>query len=130
MKLPVYNCQIDENPEDESGIYAISFVDEPANETEFVALKKHTRKEHLSMDHHRQILTGVVLRPGQLIYRNDPQLGEHYIRFSAEQIEKISHKMMRKRLALDNTTHQHQQPLEGNYLIELWIVEDTRQSLI
>lgn len=32
--------------------------------------------------------------------------------------------MMRNHIALNNTTHQHQQPLEGNYLIELWIVEN------
>ncbi|HCO66523.1 MAG TPA: hypothetical protein DIT04_02030 [Dysgonomonas sp.] len=124
MKLPVYNCLIDENPDEESGIYAISFVAEPANETDFVALSKEHRREHLSMDRSKQVLTGVVLRPDQLIYRSSDQLGEHYIRFSAEQIEKISHKMMRKHIALDHTTHQHQHPLEGNYLIELWIVED------
>lgn len=128
MKLPVYNCLIDENPDDESGIYAISFVDEPANETGFVALKKEVHREHLSMDRNKQILTGVVLRPGQLIYRNSTQLGEHYIRFSSEQIEKISHKMMRNHIALNNTTHQHQKPLEGNYLIELWIVEDPEKD--
>lgn len=40
MKIPVYNCIIDENEEDASGIYAISFVDSPANEVDFVALKK------------------------------------------------------------------------------------------
>lgn len=124
MKLPVYNCLIDENPDDQSGIYAISFVDEPANETDFIALKKQIREEYLSVDARKQILTGVLLRPGQLIYRNNPSLGEHYIRFSAQQIEKISHKMMRNHVALNNTTHQHQKPLEGNYLIEMWIVEN------
>ncbi len=128
MNLPVYNCLIDENPNDESGIYAISFVDEPANDTAFVALKKQPCEEHLSLDRKKQILTGVVLRPEQLIYRNSAQMGEHYIKFSAEQIEKISHKMMRTSLALHNTTHQHQQPLEGNYLIELWIVEDPQND--
>jgi len=124
MKLPVYNCLIEENPEDQSGIYAISFVDAPANETAFIALRKQPRAEFLSVDCQKQILTGVVLRPEQMIYRNSPELGEHYIKFSAEQIEKISHKMMRTGLALRSTTHQHLQTLEGNYLIELWIVED------
>lgn len=32
--------------------------------------------------------------------------------------------MMRQSLALNNTTHQHEQRLSGNYLIELWIVEN------
>lgn len=124
MNLPIYNCLINDDPMDESGIYAISFVDEPANETSFVALKKQPYEQHLNLDRKKQVLTGVVLCPEQLIYRNSAQLGEHYIKFSAQEIEKISHKMMRAGLALSNTTHQHQKPLEGNYLIELWIVED------
>jgi hypothetical protein len=124
MKLPIYNCLIDEDPTDETGVYAISFVEEPANETDFVALSKHSRQEFLSMDHQKQILTGVVLRPEQLIYRNSDVLGEHYIKFSAAQIEKIAHKMMREGIALHNTSHEHAIALDGNYLVELWIVED------
>ncbi len=127
MNIPVYNCLIDENTEDQSGIYAISFVDVPANEIDFVTLAKQPKLERLNRDSKKQILTGVVLRPDQLIYRNDPR-GEYYIRFSAEQIEKIAQKMMRTGIALQNTTHQHQNPLEGNYLTELWIVENPQHD--
>ena len=124
MNIPVYNCLINENENDESGIYAMSFVDAPANEVDFVVLNHQPKKEYLNKDTHKQILTGVVLRPDQLIYRHDAQMGEYYIKFSAQQIEKIAHKMMRTGIALHNTTHQHQAPLKGNYMTELWIVED------
>lgn len=124
MNIPVYNCLINENIDDESGIYAMSFVDAPANEVDFVTLSQQPQREHLNKDIHKQILTGVVLRPDQLIYRHDSQMGEYYIKFSASQIEKIAHKMMRTGIALHNTTHQHQAPLQGNYMTELWIVED------
>lgn len=124
MNIPVYNCLIDENENDDSGIYAMSFVDAPANEVDFVALNQQHKREYLNKDTHKQILTGVVLRPDQLIYRHDPQMGEYYIKFSADQIEKIAQKMMRTGIALHNTTHQHQAPLKGNYMTELWIVED------
>lgn len=127
MNIPVYNCLIDENTEDQSGIYAMSFVDVPANEIDFVALAQQPRYEQLSRDSKKQIVTGVVLRPDQLIYRSDSK-GEYYIRFSAEQIEKIAHKMMRTGIALHHTTHQHQASLEGNYLTELWIVEDPQND--
>lgn len=127
MNIPVYNCLIDENTEDQSGIYAISFVDVPANEIDFVTLAKQPKLERLNRDSKKQILTGVVLRPDQLIYRNDPR-GEYYIRFSAEEIEKIAQKMMRTGIALQNTTHQHQNPLEGNFLTELWIVENPQHD--
>lgn len=128
MKLPVYNCLIDENPDDETGIYAISFVDCPANEVDFVALRKQPQEQQLSRDAQRQVLTGVVLKPDQLIYRDSPSMGEHYIRFSAGQIRKIAQKMMRTGIALNTTTHQHSQPLTGNYLTELWIVEDPERD--
>lgn len=128
MNIPIYNCLINENPEDDSGIYAISFVDSPANESDFIALSKQQSEVFLNKDPHKQILTGVVLRPDQLIYRKDSKLGEYYIKFSTEQIEKIAQKMMRTGLALQNTTHQHQAPLKGNYLSELWIIEDPEKD--
>lgn len=36
--------------------------------------------------------------------------------------------MMRTGVALHTTTHQHAKPLNGNYLTELWIVEDPRND--
>lgn len=123
MKIPVYNCIIDESVSDETGVYAISFVDSPANEVDFVALNKNT-PVFLDKNQQKQILTGVVLRPEQLIYRNSDQLGDYYIKFSADQIEKIAQKMMKTGIALHNTTHQHESTLTGNYLVELWIIEN------
>lgn len=123
MKLPVYNCEIEDSVNDITGIYAISFVDLPANEVDFVALKNNI-PVYLDRNSQKQVLTGVVLKPEQLIYRNSTQLGEYYIKFSAEQIEKIAQKMMKTGIALQNTTHQHQSQLSGNYLTELWIVEN------
>lgn len=126
MNIPVYNCIIDENLNDETGIYAISFVDLPANETDFIALSKEDL--YLNKDSKKQILTGVVLKPEQMIYRKSPEIGDYYIKFSAEQIEKIACKMMKTGLALHNTTHQHQSQLSGNYLTELWIVENPQND--
>lgn len=127
MNIPIYNCLIDEKADDESGIYAMSFVDCPANEIDFIKLNKQ-QEIYLNKDPQKQILTGVVLRPDQLIYRNDHKTGEYYIKFSAEQIEKIAQKMMRTGIALHNTTHQHQNTLKGNYLTELWIIENSEND--
>ena len=123
MNTPIYDCMIDESADDLTGIYAISFVDFPANQVDFIALDKQ-QELHLSRDAAKQVLTGVVLKPGQLIYRHSPPTGDYYIRFSDEQVEKIARKMMKTGVALHSTTHQHQSPLTGNYLTELWIVED------
>lgn len=128
QKTLVYNCIIDE-VDDTTGIYAISFVDMPANEVDFVALNKQSpQATKLSRDNQKQVLTGAILQPDQLIYRYSPAEGEYYIRFSAHEIEKIAQKMMKTGVALHNTTHQHQSPLKGNYLTELWIVEDPEKD--
>lgn len=124
-KIPVYECKI--MGTDNTGIFAISFVDVPANECNFVALnKQHPVK--LALDKQKQILTGVVLVPDQLIYRYDDALGEYYIKFTAQDIEKIALKMMKTGLALSTTTHQHEKPLKGNYLTEIWIVSNSKQD--
>lgn len=124
-KIPVYECKI--MGTDNTGIFAISFVDLPANESNFVALGKQ-RPVKLAYNKQKQILTGVVLVPDQLIYRYDDQLGEYYIKFTTQDIEKIALKMMRTGIALSTTTHQHEKPLKGNYLTEIWLVSDSKRD--
>lgn len=120
-KIPVYQAKV---TGEKDGVFAMSFVDFPAIERNFVALKKK-QPVKLSLDKQKQILTGPVLVPDFLIYRNHPEMGEYYLQFTAEEIEKISQQMMRTGLGLHNTTHQHETELDGNYLTELWIVADS-----
>jgi len=124
-KLPVYECKI--MGTDNTGIFAISFVDIPANETNFIALAKQNTVK-LAIDGQKQVLTGVVLIPDQLIYRYDDNIGEYYIKFTARDIERIAQKMMKTGLALSSTTHQHEKNLKGNYLTELWLVTDSKKD--
>lgn len=120
-KIPIYEAKIDND--ENVGIYAISFVDYPAVEENFIALSK-SKHMQLVKDEMKQVLTGVILKPNQLIFRLDDNNNPYYITFSEKEIESIAQRMMKKGIALYNTTHQHQSPLEGNYLIELWIVTD------
>lgn len=119
-KIPVYEAKIRET--DNTGIFAMSFVEVPAVEELFVALRANAHKVTLVKNKAKQILTGVVLKPNQLIYRNDDQLGEYYLKYTAEDIERIALKMMRTGVGLKTTTHQHEAPLKGNYLTEVWLV--------
>lgn len=122
-KIPTYRCTVDSL--DETGIMAVSFVECPAIESNFIALRKPAEIK-LRVDQQKQLLTGALLIPDQRIYRYDYELGEYYITFSQEEIERIALKMMRTRKPLDQTTHQHEKPLEGNHLAELWIVRDSK----
>lgn len=126
-KIPVYEAKI--SLADDTGIFAMSFVDVPANENNFVALARSAATPvKLSLDKQKQILTGVVLVPDQMIYRNDTQLGAYYLKFKAADIEQIRDKMMQKGVALNTTTHQHESMLKGNHLVECWIVEDPKND--
>jgi hypothetical protein len=120
-KIPLYECKVGEK--DDTGIFAVSFVECPAIERNFVALNKQ-RPVKLALNKAKQVLTGPVLIPDMPIYRRDDELGEYYIRYTAPDIEKIAQKMMRDGLALSTTTHQHAKPLKGNYLTEIWIITD------
>lgn len=124
--IPVYDAKIRDT--DNTGIFAMSFVEVPAVEELFVALRAGAHKVALVKNTAKQILTGVVLKPAQLIYRNDDQLGEYYLRYTAEDIERISQKMMRTGVGLRTTTHQHEDKLKGNYLTEVWLVLDPKRD--
>jgi len=121
-KIPIYQAKVGEA--DDTGIFAMSFVDFPANERNFVALKAAPIK--LNLNRAKQVLTGCVLIPNQKIYRNDAQLGEYFLTFTAADIERIAQKMMKQGAALSTTTHQHESGLEGNYLTEVWIVQNSK----
>lgn len=129
-KLKIYEAKI--RATDDTGIFAVSFVEQPAIEKNFVALSRAAAavKTVLKIDKQKQILTGAVLVPDMLIYRDgkDNNMEEHYLKYTAEDIELIRNKMMRTGVALKNTTHQHERPLRGNYLIECWIVTDPKRD--
>lgn len=110
--------------EGEDGIFAVSFVDAPAIEANFVALTKAAEARRVVLDRSKHILTGPLLIPDQPIYRNDREIGEYYILFRRSEIETIAAKMLRTGSAIRTTTHQHADALEGNQLTELWIVTD------
>jgi len=124
-KIPVYKCTVGNL--DDTGIMAVSFVEYPAIESNFIALKKQAGIK-LNVNRQKQLLTGALLIPDRLIYRYDHRLGEYYITFSKEEIEKIALKMMRRHNSLGKTTHRHEKALKGNHLAELWTVNDPKRD--
>lgn len=124
--LPVYAVQLDDT--EDTGILAMSFVSAPATERAFIALSK-AQPVKLHYNKSKQILSGVVLIPEQLIYRDATSpTGECYIKYSAQDIERIAVRMMQSGIALSSTTHQHEKPLAGNFLVECWTVADPKRD--
>ena len=107
--------------EDHSGIEAISLVEFPAIEENFVALSKH-KIQLKTMDEEKRLVIGLALVPNKKIYRNNGGF-EYNITFSKDTVRKAAEKYL-KSLKIHNATIEHEMEVEGVYLTESWIVED------
>ena len=104
-----------------TGIEAISVVENPAIEEDFIALKSEEIKL-AEVDKEKRILMGALLVPNKPIYRRKGE-EEYYIYFSKQTVEKAS------QLYLMNgnqskATLEHQHTINGLTLVESWLVED------
>lgn len=107
--------------ESELGIEAISVVENPAIEEDFIALKSQEIKL-AEVDGEKKILMGALLVPNKPIYRRNGE-DEYYIYFSKDTVEKAS-QMYLMQGNQNNSTLEHQYELNGLSLVESWIVED------
>ena len=105
----------------DAGVEAISIVESPAIESDFVALKNQEIKL-AEVDKEKKILMGALLIPNKPIYRNGSE-GEYYIFFSKDTIVKAS-QMFLQNGNQSRSTLEHAQALNGLTLVESWIVED------
>jgi hypothetical protein len=105
----------------ESGIDAISVVESPAIESDFVALKNQEIKL-AEIDSEKRILMGPALIPNKPIYRRNEEK-EYYIYFSKGTVKKAS-ELFLMRGNQNNSTLEHQLPLTGLSVVESWLVED------
>lgn len=122
--MRIIELVLDEEQE-ESGIEAISIVENPAIEEEFVALKNQEIKlAEVSKD--KKLLMGALLVPNKPIYRKSGE-DEYYIYFSKDTISKAS-QLYLKNGNQNNSTLEHQHKLSGLTLVESWIVESETQD--
>ena len=108
----------------EEGISAISIVENPAIESNFVALSDEKVEVKLAeVDKDKQILIGPALIPNKPIYRKDENGEPYYIYFSGETVAKAS-ELYLARGKQNNATVEHNFEVDGVSVIESWIVED------
>ena len=120
-ELPIYKIFVDPDLDDNSGVYAVSLVEKPAIQTNFIYFEE--QKALISMsDDEKRIVTGVLLRPDILIYRNLPPFGEMYWTLEASSIETIRDKFHKQNNG-KNVTIDHKLSVEDCYLIESYIVD-------
>jgi len=117
--MKIIELVLDEEQED-SGVEAISIVESPAIEEDFVALKKQDIKL-AEVNKDKKLLMGALLVPNKPIFRKNED-DEYYIYFSKDTIRKAS-QLYLKNGNQNNSTLEHQHSLNGLTLVESWIVE-------
>ena len=123
--MEVYELFIDEEREN-SGVMAISIVENPAIEENFVALKAQKELQLAEVDREKRILMGPALIPNKHIYRRDGEY-EYQIFFSEETVRKASEVFL-SRGHQNNTTLEHDYELTGLSVVESWIIEDKQKD--
>ncbi len=121
--MRIVELVIDEN-DLESGIEAVSVVNAPAIEENFIALKKH-ELELKEIDKEKRILMGAALVPNKQIYRRNDKNEEYYIYFSEDTVRKAS-ELFLMRSNQNNATYEHEKKLNGMSVVESWIIEDEK----
>jgi hypothetical protein len=105
-----------------SGIEAISIVDRPAIQENFITLKEQPKVDLAEVDNEKRILMGPALIPNMNIYREDED-GEYYIYFSEDTVRKAS-ELFLTRGNQNKSTLEHEASLHGLTVVESWIIED------
>ena len=114
---------IDENME-VNGIDAISIVENPAIEENFVAMSSESKEyKFAEVSKEKKIIMGALLVPDKPIYRRDEENGEYYIYFSKDTIRKCM-ELFFKNGNQSNATFEHLESITGLTMVESWIVED------
>lgn len=129
--IPIYDVVFDENDETQ-GLFAVSFVDCPAIDVNFIAMKKN---EPVRMYYSKSLheIVSPILIPNQLIYRRDDR-GEFYIRWTKDTIHQAAFNMLlNQRINWVTEMHPMEEDssltyddclLDNVFMKRLWIIDD------
>jgi len=105
-----------------TGIDAISLVEHPAIEEDFIALNSQKREVFAMQNQEKRLLMGAALIPDKPIYRTDGE-NEYYVYFSKDTIRKAM-ELFFKNGYQNNATIEHDYDVKGTTIVESWIIED------
>jgi hypothetical protein len=109
------------------GIEAVSVVEYPAIEENFIALAKH-EVQLKEIDQEKRILMGAALVPNKKIYRkNEKTKREWEIYFSEDTVRKASH-LFQMKSNQNNATLEHATDLDDMSVVETWIIDDPKMD--
>lgn len=107
------------------GIMAISIVENPAIEENFIAMNSQ-EVQFAKQDEDKRILMGAALVPNKPIYRKNGE-EEFYVYFTKETIRRASEMFLQKGNQNESTL-EHNVKLNGLSVVESWIIEDEKHD--
>jgi len=121
--LPVYKLAVTDD--ESTGVDFISLVDNPAIETNWVAMKENVR---MKFDADQQMLHGPVMIPDLPIYRFDEGIGEYYVIFDKQTIADIRKKFFKAQKTLSfNYMHQPGSSVDA-VIVDSWLTGKVDKS--
>lgn len=110
-----------------NGVYAISIVDKPAIEANFVHFSEAQDVTFASIDEDKRLLLGPILIPNKPILRRDDDGNEFYAYLTAQTVERSAHLYQHQGLQ-NKSTLEHQVKIDGVTLVETWLVDDPEKD--
>jgi len=125
IKKRLVELVIDEESE-RFGVEAISLVEFPAIEENWVFFNKDNFLSLAKLDEEKKTLVGAVLIPEKEIPRYDQELDEEYVVYFSKETIKQAQELFMSSLNNNNATYEHKVPIEGLSVVESWIKEDEK----
>lgn len=122
-KLPIYNAEI---KDERDGIIAISFVEEPAVESNFMLFGKQIPLFFANEE--KKNILGVIMRADFPIYRRDEDGNEFYVTYSADTIAKMAQKYFVSGAVNTTSINHNGEVLDGVNLVQ-WYIKDTDKGI-
>ena len=120
----IYELVIEDENIDE--VFAISLVEEPAIEMDFVFFDKE-KIQFAAINDEKRLLMGPILIPDKKILRIDGEGKPYHVFFKPETIKKLSEMYLKKKYT-DKSTLEHNAKIDGVTLVESWIKESDTQD--
>ena len=121
--IPVYDAII---TDEETGMFRISLVDDPAVMSNFQAFDAHKKPMMYAIqDEGKRLVRGCIMRADFPIYRRDEKMGEYYVIYKAEEIRKMAEKYLLEGRQNDvNLMHQEGSDVDGVQMVQYFIKGD------
>lgn len=123
-RYPIYELTLGDA--EDTGCFAISLVDAPAVESNFLMFSEDKDIEMFSISSdEKRLVSGIAMRADHPILRIDPYGNKYYIVFSKDTVRKMAERFHKEQLEF-NINLQHEIPVDGCYVVESYIIDKGR----